>query len=70
MVFDGLFVVTLKADGFSSQILKISLLIPIIFCLSITCWKRDVPEAALLRDQFVCVLTPFRQNGPGKSASC
>ena len=41
MVFDGLFVVRLKADGFSSQIIKICLLTPITFCLSINLLEKE-----------------------------
>lgn len=40
MVFDGLFVVRLKADGFSSQVIKSCLLTPITFCLSINLLEK------------------------------
>lgn len=67
MVFDGLFVIRLKADGFSSQIIKICLLAPITFFLSVNLLEKGYSRGSSA-ERSVCVLICFRQNQPSYSA--
>lgn len=53
-----MFVVRRLKGIFLPKLIRNCLLMPIIFHLNISWfWKRGIPEAALLRDQFVCAFS-------------
>lgn len=60
MVFDGLFVIRLKTDGFSSQIIKICLLAPITFCLSVNFLEKGYSRGSSA-ERSVCLCSHLLQ---------
>lgn len=60
MVFDGLFVMRLKADGFSSQIIKICVLAPLTFFLSVNLLEKGYSRGSSA-ERSVCLCSHLLQ---------